>query len=100
MSLHDWSKYVWLGTGRAEACGATVFDIRLPRALSPVFIRQALQASEGILGRPAAAMRGLVAARAAVFAAVLAIDGYRFSRVTRWPTGFLRAIISDRTPIF
>jgi transposase len=50
-----------------------VFGIRLPRALSPAFIRQALQASEGIPGL-SAAMRGLVAARAAVLAAVVAID--------------------------
>src|SRR5215831_13178066 len=53
---------------------AVVFGVRLPRALSPAFIRQALQASEGILGL-SAAMRGLVAARAAVLAAVVAIDG-------------------------
>lgn len=42
-------------------------------ALSSAFVRQALQASEGIPGL-SAAMRGLVAARAAVLAAVLAID--------------------------
>jgi transposase len=53
---------------------AVVFGVRLPRALSPAFIRQALQASEGIPGL-SAAMRGLVAARAAVLAAVVAIDG-------------------------
>ena len=53
---------------------AVVFGVRLPRALSPAFIRQVLQASEGILGL-SAAMRGLVAARAAVLAAVVAIDG-------------------------
>jgi len=52
---------------------AVVFGVRLPRALSPAFIRQALQASEGIPGL-SAAMRGLVAARAAVLAAVVAID--------------------------
>src|SRR5246500_4865618 len=51
-----------------------VFGAGLPRALSPAFIRQALQASEGIPGL-SAAMRGLVAARAAVLAAVVAIDG-------------------------
>src|SRR3974377_194575 len=44
---------------------AVVFGVRLPRALSPAFIRQALQASEGIPGL-SAAMKGLVAARAAV----------------------------------
>jgi transposase len=53
---------------------AVVFGVRLPRALSSTFIRQALQASEGIPGL-SAAMRGLVAARAAVLAAVVAIDG-------------------------
>ena len=53
---------------------AVVFGVRLPRALSPAFIRQALKASEGIPGL-SAAMRGLVAARAAVLAAVVAIDG-------------------------
>src|SRR6516162_9586419 len=53
---------------------AVVFGVRLPRALSPAFIRQALQASEGIPGL-SAAMKGLVAARAAVLAAVVAIDG-------------------------
>jgi transposase len=52
---------------------AVVFGIRLPRALSPGFIRHALRASEGIAGL-SAAMRGLIAARAAVLAAVVAID--------------------------
>src|SRR6476659_11376747 len=53
---------------------AVVFGVRLPRALSPAFIRQALQASEGIPGL-SAAMQGLVAARTAVLAAIVAIDG-------------------------
>jgi transposase len=52
---------------------AVVFGVRLPCALSPTFVDQALQTSEGIPGL-AAAMRGLVAARAAVLAAVVAID--------------------------
>jgi len=52
---------------------AVVFGVRLPRALSRAFIEQALRASEGIPGL-AAAMRGLVAARAAVLGAVVAID--------------------------
>lgn len=52
---------------------AVVFGARLPRALSSAFIKQALQASEGITGL-SAAMRGLVAARTAVLAAVVAID--------------------------
>jgi hypothetical protein len=59
---------------------AVVFGVRLPRALSPTFIRQALQSSEGIPGL-SAAMRGLGAARAAVLAAVVAIDGTS----QRWP---------------
>jgi transposase len=52
---------------------AVVFGVRLPRALSPAFIDQALRASEGIPGL-SAAMRGLVAARTAVLAAIIAID--------------------------
>src|SRR3954454_15479983 len=52
---------------------AVVFGVRLPRALSSDFIRQALQASDGIPGL-SAAMQGLVAARAAVLAAIVAID--------------------------
>src|ERR1700757_501867 len=52
---------------------AVVFGVRLPRALSPAFIAQALQASEGIAGL-SRAMRGLIAARTAVLAAVAAID--------------------------
>jgi transposase len=52
---------------------AVVFGARLPRGLSPAFIEQALRASEGIPGL-SAAMRGLIAARDAVLAAVGAID--------------------------
>jgi len=52
---------------------AVVFGVRLPRALTAAFIEQALEASEGITGL-SAAMRGLAAARAAVLAAVVAID--------------------------
>jgi transposase len=52
---------------------AVVFGNRLPRGLSPTFIEQALRASEGITGL-SVAMRGLIAARAAVLAAVGAID--------------------------
>src|SRR6201997_4637518 len=52
---------------------AVVFGVRLPRALSPAFIAQALQASEGIDGL-SAAMRGLVTARVAVLSAVTSID--------------------------
>src|SRR5437764_4778023 len=53
---------------------AVVFGVRLPRGLSSDFIRQALQASDGIPGL-SAAMQGLVAARTAVLAAIVAIDG-------------------------
>jgi transposase len=52
---------------------AVVFGVRLPHALTAAFIRQALQASEGITGL-SAAVRGLIAARAAVLSAVVAID--------------------------
>src|SRR5271165_3300345 len=52
---------------------AVVFGIRLPRALTAAIIDKALQASEGIAGL-SAAMRGLIAARTAVMAAVAAID--------------------------
>jgi transposase len=52
---------------------AVVFGVRLPRALSPAFIAQALQASEGIDGL-SAAMRGLITARVAVLSAVASID--------------------------
>ena len=52
---------------------AVVFGVRLPRALSPAFIDQALRSSEGIDGL-SAAIRGLFGARAAVLAAVAAID--------------------------
>jgi transposase len=67
---------------------AVVFGVRLPRAPSPAFIRQALRSSEDIRGL-SAAMRGLVAARAAVFAAVVAIDAdirrmVRASDACRW----------------
>jgi hypothetical protein len=50
-----------------------VFGVRLPRALSSSFIEQTLRANAGIAGL-SAAMGGLVAARAAVLAAVVAID--------------------------
>jgi transposase len=52
---------------------AVVFGVRLPRALTAAFIRQALRASEGITGL-SAAIRGLIAARTAVLAAVAATD--------------------------
>jgi transposase len=52
---------------------SVVFGVRLPRALTAAFIKQALRASEGITGL-SAAVRGLVAARAAVLAAITAID--------------------------
>jgi transposase len=52
---------------------AVVFGVRLPRALTAAFVSQALRTSEGIPGL-SAAVRGLVAARAAVLGAVVAID--------------------------
>lgn len=52
---------------------AVVFGVRLPRALSPAFLEQALRASGGIDGL-SAAMRGLIAARGAVLSAITAID--------------------------
>jgi len=52
---------------------AVVFGVRRPRALTAAFVEQALRASEGIAGL-SAAMRGLIAARVAVLAAVAAID--------------------------
>lgn len=52
---------------------AVVFGVRLPRGLSPMFIKRALQAGEGIDGL-SGAMRGLLEARAAVLTAIAAID--------------------------
>src|SRR5277367_6139005 len=60
---------------------AVVFGIRLPRALTAGFIKQALQASEGVAGL-SVAMRGLIAARIAVMTAVAAI-GADIRRMTR-----------------
>jgi transposase len=62
---------------------AVVFGVRLPRALSPAFIEQARQASDGIPGL-SAAMRGLIGARAAVLAAIVAIDA-DIRRVVGYP---------------
>jgi len=52
---------------------AVVFGARLPRGLSPAFVQQVLAMSDGIVGL-SSAMRGLVAARDAVLAAIAAID--------------------------
>ncbi|MEO0821970.1 MAG: IS110 family transposase [Pseudomonadota bacterium] len=52
---------------------AVVFGARLPRGLSPAFVQQVLAMSDGIQGL-SGAMRGLVAARAAVLEAIAAID--------------------------
>src|SRR4051794_14993878 len=52
---------------------AVVFGVRLPRALTAAFIEQALRASDGVDGL-SAAIRGMVSARAAVLAAIAAID--------------------------
>lgn len=63
---------------------AVVFGVRLPRGLSPAFVDQVLRMSDGVDGL-AGAMRGLVAARDAVLAAVAAIDGdiKRLSQASR-----------------
>ena len=52
---------------------AIVFGVRLPRGLSPAFVEQVLRMSDPIAGL-SAAVRGLVAARAAVLVAIEAID--------------------------
>jgi transposase len=52
---------------------AVVFDVRLPRGLSPAFVNQVIAMSDGIAGL-SGAMRGLVAARDAVLGAIAAID--------------------------
>lgn len=52
---------------------AVVFGVRLPRGLSPAFVKQALRTSAGIDGL-SAAMRGLTTARAAVLSAIASID--------------------------
>lgn len=60
---------------------AVVFGVRLPRGLSPAFVHQVLNMSDGVDGL-SGAMRGLIAARAAVLAAVAAIDA-DIQRLTR-----------------
>jgi transposase len=60
---------------------AVVFGIRLPRALTAAFVKQALKASEGGAGL-SAAMRGLIAARTAVMTAVATVDA-DIRRMTR-----------------
>jgi len=52
---------------------AVVFGARLPRGLSPAFVEEVIAMSDGIAGL-SSAMRGLVAARDAVLAAIAAID--------------------------
>ncbi|ETX10576.1 transposase [Roseivivax halodurans JCM 10272] len=52
---------------------AVVFGARLPRGLSPAFVREVLAMSDGVAGL-SAAMRGLIAAREAVLSAIAAID--------------------------
>lgn len=52
---------------------AVVFGVRLPRGLSPAFVDEVVRMSDCIPGL-AGAMRGLVAARAAVLEAIAAID--------------------------
>ncbi len=60
---------------------AVVFGVRLPRGLSRSFVDQVLRMSEGVAGL-SAAMRGLIAAREAVLAAVTSIDA-DIKRMTR-----------------
>jgi transposase len=52
---------------------AVVFGVRLPRGLSPAFVTRAGSAAEGIDGMMGA-VHGLLSARAAVLAAISAID--------------------------
>jgi transposase len=52
---------------------SVVFGVRLPRGLSPAFVDQVIAMSDGIAAL-SSAMRGLVAAREAVLAAIAAID--------------------------
>jgi transposase len=52
---------------------AVVFGVRLPRGLNPAFVQQVIAMSDGISGL-SSAMQGLVAARHAVLAAIVAID--------------------------
>lgn len=52
---------------------AVVFGVRLPRGLSRGFVEQVLRTSEAVVGL-STAMRGLIAAREAVLAAVASID--------------------------
>ena len=60
---------------------AVVFGVRLPRGLSPAFVDQVLNMSDGVDGL-SGAMRGLISARAAVLTAVAAIDA-DIRRLTR-----------------
>lgn len=50
-----------------------VFGVRLPRALSPAFVERVIRVSEETDGL-AGAIKGLIAARAAILAAIAAID--------------------------
>jgi transposase len=53
---------------------AFVFGFRLPKGFHPAFVKQVIAMSDGVEGL-SSAMRGLVAARDAVLAAIIAIDG-------------------------
>jgi hypothetical protein len=72
--------------------------VRLPRALSAAFIDQALRASEGINGL-SVAMRGLVAARIAVLAAVAAIDA-DMKKMIRASDAYRRLMTIRREPAY
>ena len=52
---------------------AVVFGVRLPRGLSPAFAQQVVNGSDGVAGL-SGAMRGLLAARNALLAAIAAIN--------------------------
>jgi len=53
---------------------AIAFGVRLPRGLSSAFVDEVVRMSEDVVGL-SSAMRGLIAARGAVLAAIAAIDG-------------------------
>jgi hypothetical protein len=70
-----------------------VFGVRLPRALTAAVISKALRTSEANTGL-SVAMRGLFAARAAVLAAVTAIDA-NIRQLVRATAAFRRLVSND-----
>lgn len=73
---------------------AVVFGVRLPRGLSPAFVDEVVRMSDSVPGL-AGAMRGLVAARAAVLDAVAAIDT-DVKRLVRTSDACRRLIVAGR----